>query len=86
MDYITYLRSMVGKERVITVVAGALVFDHDNRLLLQLRSDNETWGLPGGFMELDESVRDTAKREVFEETGLRLGHMELFGLLRTPVR
>jgi 8-oxo-dGTP pyrophosphatase MutT (NUDIX family) len=49
MDYIKYLRSMVGKEKVIMVIAGAFVFDKENRLLLQLRSDNETWSLPGGF-------------------------------------
>ncbi len=49
-------------------------------LLLQQRSDNGRWGLPGGFMELEESIEDTARREVWEETGLRLGAMELFGI------
>jgi ADP-ribose pyrophosphatase YjhB (NUDIX family) len=80
MDYISYLRGMVGHEKVIMVVAGAFVFDSNDRLLLQLRSDNETWGLPGGFMELEESVQDTARREVFEETGLRLKNLQLFGI------
>ncbi|WP_223702346.1 NUDIX hydrolase [Sutcliffiella deserti] len=80
MDYIEHLRSMVGKEKVIMVVAGAFVFDSNNRLLLQLRSDNETWGLPGGFMELGESVQETARREVLEETGLQLGELGLFGI------
>jgi hypothetical protein len=30
MDYIQYLRSMVGNEKVIMVVAGAFVFDKEN--------------------------------------------------------
>ncbi|MFC0186860.1 NUDIX hydrolase [Fictibacillus aquaticus] len=80
MDYITYLRSMVGHSKVIMAACGVLIFDHENRLLLQLRSDEKAWGHPGGFMELGESVTETAKREVFEETGLRLGKLDFFGI------
>jgi ADP-ribose pyrophosphatase YjhB (NUDIX family) len=75
---------MVGQERVIMVVAGAFVFDKENRLLLQKRTDNGQWGLPGGFMELEETVQDTTRREVFEETGLHLGKLELFGIYSGP--
>lgn len=39
MDYINHLRSMVGHEKVIMVVAGAIVLDSENRILLQQRSD-----------------------------------------------
>lgn len=80
MDYIKHLRSMVGHEKVIMVVAGAFVFDEENRVLMQKRSDNGQWGFPGGFMELGESVQDTARREVYEETGLHLEKLELFGI------
>lgn len=84
MDYIQHLRSMVGNEKVIMVVAGAFVFDKENRVLMQKRSDNSQWGFPGGFMDLGESVQDTAKREVYEETGLILEEMELFGIYSGP--
>ncbi|MBX0356941.1 NUDIX hydrolase [Halobacillus sp. Nhm2S1] len=84
MDYIRHLRSMVGHEKVLMVVAGALVFNEKNQLLLQLRTDSEGWGVPGGFMELEESVQETARREVFEETGLTLNDMELFGIYSGP--
>lgn len=80
MDYIKNLRSLVGHEKVIMVVAGAFVFDGENRLLLQQRSDTGEWGLPGGFMELNERVQETAKREVYEETGLKMQALELFGI------
>ncbi|KHE72627.1 NUDIX hydrolase [Halobacillus sp. BBL2006] len=84
MDYITYLRSMVGKEKVLMTVCGAFVIDSSNRVLLQLRSDTNEWGLPGGFMEMNENVEDTARRETKEETGLELGELELFGVYSGP--
>ncbi|RWZ54676.1 NUDIX domain-containing protein [Halobacillus fulvus] len=84
MDYIQHLRSMVGHEKVIMVVAGAFVFDEEKRVLLQKRTDNGKWGFPGGFMELGESLEDTARREVHEETGLTLGELELFGIYSGP--
>lgn len=80
MDYIQHLRSMVGNEKVIMVVAGAFVFDKENRVLMQKRSDNGQWGLPGGFMDLGESVQETVRREVYEETGFKLKELELFGI------
>ncbi|MBO0992705.1 NUDIX hydrolase [Bacillus sp. SD088] len=84
MDYIQHVRSMVGNEKVIMVVAGAFVFDKENAILMQKRADNGQWGFPGGFMELGESVQDTAKREVYEETGLLLEELELFGIYSGP--
>ncbi|WP_152397781.1 NUDIX hydrolase [Paenibacillus cellulositrophicus] len=84
MDYIQHLRSMVGNEKVIMVVAGAFVFDKENRVLMQKRSDNGQWGFPGGFMDLGESIQDTARREIYEETGLILKELKLFGIYSGP--
>nr|WP_153738026.1 NUDIX hydrolase [Aquibacillus halophilus] len=75
---------MVGHEKVIMNVAGALVFNEQGHVLLHLRTDNNKWGLPGGYMELGESITDTARREVFEETGLRLGKLKLFSVYSGP--
>lgn len=84
MDYIKSLRSMVGNEKVIMVIAGAFVFNRENQILLQQRTDTGQWGIPGGFMELEETIQQTAKREVFEETGLCLKGLELFGIYSGP--
>ncbi|SHM55590.1 NUDIX hydrolase [Gracilibacillus kekensis] len=75
---------MIGSEKVIMVVSGAIVLDCENQVLMQKRSDNEQWGFPGGFMDLGESVQATAKREVYEETGLKLEKLELFGIYSGP--
>lgn len=36
--------------------------------------------MPGGLMELGESLEDTARREVNEETGLTVGELKLLGI------
>lgn len=84
MDYIKHLRAMVGHEKVIMVISGAFVFNSKDQVLLQQRSDTGEWGIPGGFMELEETIQETAEREVFEETGLRLKKLELFGIYSGP--
>jgi len=79
-EYIMDLRKVVGSRPIIATGSVVVVCDEDGRVLLQRRSDNGCWGLPGGAMELEESFEDTARREVFEETGLTVGKLTLFGL------
>ena len=48
-----------------------------SQILLQERTDRNMWGLPGGCQDLGEDLRDTAVREVYEETSIRLDPHEL---------
>lgn len=79
MGYIEELRKIIGNRPLILVGCVVLIFDKDNRLLLQRRPEGN-WGLPGGLMELGESTEETARREVREETGLTLGELSLAGI------
>ena len=78
--YIMGLRALVGHRPLLQVGASVIVVDRENRILLQLRSDNHCWGYAGGSVELDEVVEEAAKRELFEETGLIAEGLELFGV------
>ncbi len=79
MDYISYIREMVGNNKIILNACGCII-SLDNKILLQRRSDNGYWGLPGGCMELCETVSDCARREVLEETGLSVNLDYLVGV------
>ncbi|MFC5602258.1 NUDIX hydrolase [Sporosarcina koreensis] len=70
MGYISELRELIGSRPIIMVGANVIVVDSEDRLLLQLRADNNCWGLPGGSMELGESLQEVARRELYEECNL----------------
>ncbi|MEZ4278001.1 MAG: NUDIX domain-containing protein [Myxococcota bacterium] len=61
----------------------ALVF-RGHEILLMRRSDNGFWSLPGGFVEIGESVSATALREVLEETGYTVELGRLIGVYSDP--
>jgi 8-oxo-dGTP diphosphatase len=66
------------------VLGAAAVVIHDGRVLLIRRGqppDAGAWSIPGGAVELGESVEDALRREVREETGLEIavgGFLEVF--------
>jgi 8-oxo-dGTP pyrophosphatase MutT (NUDIX family) len=64
--------------------ASAVIFDRRRRLLLQQRSDGGQWGLPGGSVEVGESVSQAVVREVREETGLDVTVRRLVGVYSEP--
>ncbi len=83
-NYMRELRALVGHSPLIMAGAAVAVFDEQNRLLLQHRTDNDCWGLLGGAMELGEVAEETARREAYEEAGLEIGEMALFGVFSGP--
>ncbi|MEH7515391.1 NUDIX hydrolase [Gottfriedia acidiceleris] len=85
MGYIEDLRGIVGNRPLIFVGSVTIIIDQAGRLLLQLRKfPNGYWGIPGGLMELGESTEDVAKREIFEETGLIVDHLNLINFYSGP--
>lgn len=65
-----------------TIVPGgaALIADAHGRVLMQRRADSGNWSMPGGVMDVGESLPTAVVREVLEETGF---HVELTGIVGT---
>lgn len=85
MGYVENLRKIVGHTTLILVGSVVIIINNENKILLQKRkSPYILWGLPGGLMELSESTEDTARREVFEETGLTVGELKLIDVFSGP--
>ena len=56
---------------------GGLVINEQRELLLVRRAREPgkgKWGLPGGFVDRDETIEQALSREVLEETSLRVSH------------
>ena len=81
---------MITRERDLARVIGirtsvsAVIFDRRGYVLLQQRSDGGQWGLPGGALEIGESLHDAVAREVHEETGLTVTPGRLIGVYSRP--
>jgi 8-oxo-dGTP pyrophosphatase MutT (NUDIX family) len=81
MSYLLELRALVGSRPLFSVGASVVVFDAAGRVLMQRRADTGTWGFPGGSSELGDSLEDTARRELLEETGLHADALEFVAVL-----
>ena len=78
-NYIKTMREKIGHDTLITAGAGIFLYKN-GKLLLQKRKDNLCWAIHGGAVEIGEKVEDTAKRELYEETGLTANSLELLGV------
>jgi len=82
VTYIKDIRKLVGHQKILSVACAAIIENDQQQILLQLRSDTKDWGVPGGNMELSETILQALIREVKEETNLQLDskNTKLFGI------
>lgn len=65
-----------------SLIDTAFVLAFAGTRLLQAHLVQRGWDLPGGHLEAGETPEDAARREVYEETGARLGPLHLLGYQR----
>jgi len=80
------------RKQNIAVTVDAVIFyrktDILNVLLIKRKNEpfRDQWALPGGFLEENETMEEGAKRELEEETGLKLEKLQQIGAFGTPGR
>jgi ADP-ribose pyrophosphatase YjhB (NUDIX family) len=72
------------RANALVVAVTAVVTNDQGELLLQKRTDNDLWGLPGGAMNIGESVAQAVIREVREETSLAVEPTGVVGIYSDP--
>ncbi len=79
-----FAKRTVGPDTTLRLGVGVVIRDTQGHILLERRSDCGWWGLPGGSLEVGESITQTAIREVKEETGLDIRIVRLVGVYSQP--
>jgi len=66
-----------------------VIFDPERRVLLIRRGHPPyagSYALPGGFVEIGETVEEACRREALEETGIKVDVLRLVGVYSDPAR
>ena len=83
-SYAGWLRSLVGNSRIITPGPRAVILNQSREVLLIRRTDDDSWVMPAGGLELGESIWDALVREVLQETGLIVESATPFAIYTEP--
>lgn len=69
-------------------IGTSVIIEFENNILLEARTDSDTWAIIGGGLKVEESLQQCAIREVREETGiiLKSDNMELYKIYDDPTR
>ncbi len=68
-------------------IAADVIIEVDGRIVLIERKNYPPgWAIPGGFVDIGETVEDAALREMREETGLEVELTDLLGIYSRPER
>jgi len=70
------------------VGVAAMIFSDESILLVKRGNEpaKGRWGLPGGVVEIGETVREAIAREVEEETGILVRPIELLDVFNNIIR
>ncbi len=68
-------------------IAADVIIEIDGRIvLIERRNYPYGWAIPGGFVDIGETVEDAAVREMREETGLEVEIVDMMGVYSRPDR
>ena len=79
MGYCEDIREMIGDSPLIIVRPSVAIINDKEEILLSQNVDG-IWTIPGGTLQLNESVEECITRIVFENIGINIKALKLFGV------
>ena len=79
-----YGKEVIADKTEVKIGVGVIILDSVKRILLERRSDNGLWSLPGGSIDPGETFKQAIIREAKEETNLDIEISTLLGLYSSP--
>lgn len=79
MGYCEDIREMIGNAPLLIVRPSVAIINKKEEILLS-RYYGEIWGIPGGILQINESVEDCIKRNVKVDIGIQINDLKLFGV------
>ena len=79
----------MGMPETPALTTDCVIFDDQGRVLLIRRGHDPfkgAYALPGGFVDIGETVEEACRREVREEVGIEVADLTLVGVYSDPSR
>jgi len=83
-SFISKIREKLGHDKFVHPAARILIENEKGEFLFIHRADNGLLGIPAGGLEENETIEECIKREVYEETGLKLKNLTTIGISSNP--
>lgn len=83
-EYVRWVRSKVGHERLLLPTVTVLIRDDRRRIVMVRNVETGRWGFVGGMVEPGESPAEAAVREAKEETGLDVDLLDITAAIGGP--
>ena len=83
-DRFKIIKRKIEKHPIPTV--DIIIEKNGNIILIKRENPPFGWAIPGGFIELGETVEVAAEREAKEETGVNVKNLKQFGVYSDPER
>lgn len=79
MGYCEDMREMIGDSPLIIVRPSVAIINNKGEIILS-RNVGGMWNIPGGTLQLNESVEECITRIVFKNIGVKIKKLKLFGV------
>ncbi len=79
-SYYRELRTKIGTDLIFSPSVAAVIRNDSGHILFVQSADDQRWSIPAGAIEIGEAPAQAIRREVWEETGLKVRPLTILGV------